>query len=157
MGKIRQIAAFFALCFLPSLALAWPGRVVSITDGDTLTVLRGQEQVKVRLYGIDAPERRQACGDRALQTMRELAHGRVVEVHEIGHDRYGRTVARIEVQGVDVGAEMIRRGMAWVYERYCKIPDCEAIRHAQADAQAARAGLWSDLSPIPPWEWRQAK
>lgn len=154
---MKRLVFLLVFCLLPSMAMSWPGRVVSITDGDTLTVLRGQEQVKIRIYGIDAPERRQPWGDRARQALGDLAHGQTVEVLEIDRDRYGRTVARIEVQGQDVGLEMVSRGMAWVYERYCKIPDCEAMRQAQADAQAARAGLWSDLSPIPPWEWRRVK
>jgi endonuclease YncB( thermonuclease family) len=154
---MKRLFLLLAFCLLPSLSLAWSGRIVGVTDGDTLTVLRGQKQVKVRLYGIDAPERRQAWGDRARQALGELAHGQAVEVQEMDVDRYGRTVAQLEVQGQDVGTEMVRRGLAWVYERYCTIPDCGAMRRAQAEAQAARTGLWADPSPTPPWDWRRAK
>jgi len=153
---VRSLVLLLCL-FLPAVAAAWPGKVVGVTDGDTLTVLRGQEQVRVRLYGIDAPERRQPWGDRARQVLGELAYGQTVEVQEMDRDRYGRTVARLEAQGRDVGRELVRQGLAWVYERYCATLDCEAMRRAQADAKANRAGLWADPSPAPPWEWRRAK
>jgi endonuclease YncB( thermonuclease family) len=110
--------------------------------------------ILMRNFLLDAPERRQPWGRQALG---ELVHGQTVEVQEMDRDRYGRTVARLEAQGRDVGRELVRQGLAWVYERYCATLDCEAMRRAQADAKANRVGLWADPSPAPPWEWRRAK
>lgn len=151
---IRAFALLTFLLLLPSFCFAWHGRVVAITDGDTLTVLREYEQVRIRIYGIDAPERAQPWGDRARQALGDLVHDRDVEVQEMAHDRYGRTVALVIARGRDVSLEMVRRGLAWVYERYCRVPACEVMRRAQTEAQATRSGLWAAPDPIPPWEWR---
>ncbi len=148
------ILAVIAVLLLPLSALAWPGRVVAISDGDTMTVLRDNVPVKIRIYGIDAPERRQAWGDRAKQALGELTHGQTVEIQEMGRDRYCRTVASVVAQGQDIGLKMIRMGLAWVYPRYCRASACEEMRQTQAEAQAARAGLWADPDQMPPWEWR---
>lgn len=90
----------FCLLLLPHTALAWPGLVVGISDGDTITVLRnGREQVKIRLYGIDCPEKRQAWGNRAAQATGRLCTGKVVDIQETDIDRYGRTVAVVGAAG----------------------------------------------------------
>jgi endonuclease YncB( thermonuclease family) len=127
-------------------------RVVSVHDGDTLTVLDASNvQHKVRLHGIDAPERRQPFGTKARERLAELTHGKSVRVLPVDRDRYGRTVARIEVEGQDVNRQMIADGLAWHYTRYSKDA---AMAGAERDARAARRGLWADAAPVPPWEWR---
>lgn len=154
----------FLQLFLPVIIVAmavpvfpWTGKVVSITDGDTLTVLRdGREQVKIRLYGVDAPELSQDFGSRARQALSSLAYGRQVEVLEpTAHDRYGRTVARVLSGGQDVGREVVAQGLAWVYPQYCtKQPLCTEWSNLEKQARSAKFGLWSVPGPVPPWEWR---
>lgn len=157
LARLRHTAAFaFCLLFLlPALALAWQGKAVSIADGDTITVLRnGNEQVKIRVYGIDTPERSQAFGRRAKQFTASMVGNKVVEIEAIDQDRYGRTVGRVFVGGRELSEELVRAGMAWVYTKYCAIPDCSMWVQAEAEARASGVGLWSDPSAAPPWEYR---
>lgn len=138
-----------------SLSAAPPtftGTVVSVHDGDTLHVLDDAKQEHtIRLAGIDAPERRQAFGTVARGRLAELTKGKAVAVIEGRPDKYGRTVARLEVEGRDVGLQLVADGLAWHYVRYS---DDRALAGAEADARAARRGLWADARPVPPWEWR---
>ncbi len=128
-------------------------RVVGISDGDTLTALcAGNERVKVRLAEIDAPEKAQPYGARSRQSLSDLCFGKPVSIDSRGNDRYGRTVARISCAGIDANAEQLRRGMAWVYDRY--VTD-RALYRLQDDARAVKRGLWAEGQPVPPWEWRK--
>lgn len=115
-------------------------------------MLGAYRQVKVRLAEIDAPEKRQPFGQRSRQALADLCFQKTARICTATTDRYGRTVARVECAGVDANAEMVRRGMAWVYTRYQT--DAGLIR-LEAQARERRAGLWADSSPQPPWEWRQ--
>ena len=150
-----------ALCLLSIVATApiaiaadLAGRVVSVHDGDTLTLLVERRQVKVRLTEIDAPELRQPFGTRSRQALAEVCAGKAAQVDDRGKDRYGRTLGRGSCAGVDANAEQVRRGMAWVYDRY--VTD-RGLYTLQNDARAARRGLWADPRAMPPWEWRRTK
>lgn len=147
----------FCLLLLPHAALAWPGLVVGISDGDTITVLRGgREQVKIRLYGIDCPEKRQAWGNRATQATGRLCAGKVVDIQEADIDRYGRTVGIVTLpDGSTLQEILVMEGMAWVWPKYCKLPICQEWSAGEATAREAGVGLWQDEEPIPPWEWRR--
>ena len=124
----------------------------AITDGDTIKVLKDdKEQVKVRLVEIDAPEKKQAFGNRSKQALSDYCFNKVATLTDKGKDRYGRTLARVTCNGVDVNAEMVRVGMAWVYDKY--VTD-RSLYTLQDEAKAARRGLWADPDPMPPWEWR---
>jgi len=152
---LRALLILLALA-APALAEELRGRVVGISDGDTLTVLGpGNRQVRVRLGEIDTPESRQPYGSRAQQELSELAFGREVRVVVQDTDRYGRTVGRVHAGAVDVNAEMVRRGAAWVYRQYSRDP---ALPPLEAEARAARRGLWGlpEAERQPPWEWRAA-
>jgi endonuclease YncB( thermonuclease family) len=127
------------------------GRVVGVADGDTLTVLDGTRQVRVRLWGIDAPERGQPWSSRSRDALAARAMHRDALVATRGTDGYGRTLARVAVDGVDLGEAQVRDGMAWVYRRYTKDRPMIAI---EDEARAARRGLWSLPDPEPPWAWR---
>jgi endonuclease YncB( thermonuclease family) len=142
--------------------------VVSVADGDTLTVLdETQRQYKVRLSGIDAPERRQAYGERAKQHLSALAHGKSARIVWDRNDRYGRLIARVlvpECVGVrcsytlDVGLAQIKAGLAWHYKQYAKQqPVGERWSYAanELEARARRDGLWRDADPVPPWHYRK--
>lgn len=128
------------LCLLPVLAVAADieGQVIAIADGDTLTVLHGREQVKVRLTDIDAPEKAQPFGQRARQSLAELCFHEQARVEDRGRDRYGRTLGRVWCAGVDANAEQVRRGMAWVYDTLCHRPDA-LCRAGQGTRRAARS------------------
>ena len=128
------------------------GRVVKVSDGDTLTVLVERKQVKVRLDAIDAPELKQPFGRHSQQSLAELCAARTARVVEKGLDRYGRTVGTIQCDGVDANAEQVRRGMAWVFVRYA--PRSSPLYGLQGEARGSRRGLWADPSPMAPWDWR---
>lgn len=134
------------------------GKVVHVADGDTVTVLTpARQQIKVRLYGIDCPEKRQSYGNRARQAVAAMVVGKEVRVRNMGVDRYGRVLGLITgPAGEDVNRALVRQGMAWVYTRYCKAPQCRTWHNDEAEAQAARRGLWADPHAMPPWEWRRA-
>ena len=148
-----------SLLLFPCPILAWPGLVIGISDGDTITVLRdGREQVKIRLYGIDCPEKRQAWGNRATQATKRLCVGKMVDVQKIDIDRYGRTVAIVTLPDGRTLQEMLMvEGMAWVWPKYCKQTICREWSEAEAKARESNAGLWKDAEPVPPWEWREAR
>jgi endonuclease YncB( thermonuclease family) len=129
------------------------GVVVGVTDGDTITILIDRRQVKVRLADIDAPESKQPFGARSKQSLSDLCFKKEARLETSGKDRYGRTIARVICAGMDANAEQVRRGMAWVFDRYAS-PN-SPLYAVQNDARAARRGLWNDPSPFPPWEWRQ--
>jgi endonuclease YncB( thermonuclease family) len=159
---IAPAALLLLLFAAPSApaAEAWRARVVSVQDGDTITVLTAENrQVKVRLYGIDCPERRQAYGNRARQATAEAVHGKDVNVHVMDTDRYGRTVAIVAAPGREMlNSWLVKEGLAWVYEKYCKAADpCDRLRELEREARAAKVGLWGDSEPVAPWVWRKAK
>ncbi|HLO63481.1 MAG TPA: thermonuclease family protein [Azonexus sp.] len=133
------------------------GRVVGITDGDTLTVLdANHQQHKIRLAGIDAPEHDQAFGERAKHNLAALAFNKDVAVNWRKVHRK-RLIGRVVADGVDVSLEQVKAGMAWWYEKYRKEQsalDRRLYGQAEHDAKTHRVGLWSDPDPIPPWEWR---
>jgi endonuclease YncB( thermonuclease family) len=128
-------------------------RVVGVADGDTLTALSPSfERVKCRLYGIDAPEKKQAFGQASKLSLSELSFGRAASIDIVGRDRYGRAICKIAVAGVDVNKEQIARGMAWMYRRYAKDP---TYSEAEGRAQSRRIGIWRDARPVPPWDFRR--
>jgi micrococcal nuclease len=157
MKKGPLALALILLLLLPSLSWAWSGKVVGVTDGDTITVLHEGRGEKIRLYGTDCPEKGQAFGSRAKQATSTLAFGKIAKVEPVDVDQYGQTVAFVRVGHTLVNQELIRRGLAWVYARYCKRPVCEKWRQLEAEAWAKKRGLWADPNPVPPWEFRRQK
>jgi endonuclease YncB( thermonuclease family) len=129
--------------------------VVAVHDGDTVTVLQGREQVRVRLACIDAPEQGQPFGSRARQALADRVMRRHVALEVVDRDDYGRTVARLRLDGEDVNLQMVRAGLAWHYRYHC--PDDRALAAAESEARSERRGLWLDARPEPPWEWRRHK
>ena len=130
------------------------GKVVGVTDGDTLTLLEGKTQYKIRLAEIDAPESRQPFGSRAKQALSDKVFGKTVRVQSARQDRYGRTLGTVEVDGRNVNLELVREGMAWHYKHFSK---SKTFAAAEQEARKAKAGLWADQDPVPPWEWRKQK
>lgn len=153
----KSVILFFITAFSLIAAQAIiEGNVIGITDGDTIRILRGKEEIKVRLYGIDCPEKKQAFGSRAKQYASELVFRKNVKVISHGNDRYGRVIGEVILEdGRSLNKEMLKAGMAWWYEQYAKN---EAEYSALQDqARKDSVGLWIDRSPIPPWEFRKIK
>jgi endonuclease YncB( thermonuclease family) len=151
----RVTCAFVAAALAAGrLALAEPveWEVVAVHDGDTLTAIDADKvQHKVRLDGIDAPETRQPFGTKSRDRLAEITKGNPVTVQAGKRDKYGRTVARIEVDSQDVNRQMVAEGLAWHYTPYS---DDATFADAEGEARAAGRGLWADREPVPPWEWR---
>lgn len=128
------------------------GQVVAVIDGDTIGVMLDGKETRVRLYGIDAPEKSQPHGMDAKAALSGMIFGKVVRIEDHGQDRYGRKIGRIHCQDRDINLELVRDGWAWWYVDYAK-RDSE-LSSAEAEAREARRGLWADPDQIPPWEWR---
>jgi endonuclease YncB( thermonuclease family) len=132
------------------------GRVVSVADGDTITVLTPEKrQVKIRLAGIDAPESGQEYGEKSRQALSSIVAGKTVIVTEEGKDRYQRTIGWIKAGEVDANREMVRQGWAWHFTQYNKDV---GIAQMQVESKAARRGLWAAPNPpMSPWDYRALK
>jgi endonuclease YncB( thermonuclease family) len=129
--------------------------VVGIKDGDTLRVLHDGRPQVIRLHGIDAPETGQAFGTRARQFAAGLAFGKTVSVSIRGLDRYGRTIGEVTLpDGRNLNEELVRAGYAWWFSRYSADYRLATL---EAQARSGHRGLWADLDPVPPWEWRRSR
>lgn len=153
------------IVFLITPLICWGdsfyGRVVGVTDGDTVTVLvNGHDQYKIRLSGIDAPEKKQPFGQKAKAMMSDLVYDKDVTVNWNKQDRYGRTIGVVIANGQDTGLALVRSGLAWHYKKYQneQLPE-DRIRYSDAEdlARSRRVGLWADSDVMPPWEWRHRK
>lgn len=157
--------AIAALLLTLATACAWAetitGRVVAVSDGDTITVLdANNREIKVRLAGIDAPEKNQEGGQEAKRSLSGLVVGRVVDVDTNKRDKYGRAVGRVLLDGQDVNLEQLKRGHAWHYKQYASEQSREdRARYARAESGARQTtvGIWAQSSATPPWEWRHRK
>lgn len=153
------LLCFSLLGFAPSMLLAAEihGRVIGILDGDTIDILAGRNIHRIRLAGIDAPEKGQPFGQAAKKALSDKVFGRDIRVFTIEKDRYGREIGRVFADS-DVNLAMVAEGYAWVYERYADSlgQDRPTFEDAKERARKARAGLWRDPSPTPPWEYRRA-
>lgn len=148
-GALAALAALGAEPFLE-------GRVVAVFDGDTLEMLVDGAPRRIRIAGIDTPERGQPWADRARRALSDRTFGKRVQVNEVAVDRYGRTVGEVYADDVCVGCELVRAGHAWVYRDFTDDP---VLFELEAEARAARRGLWSlpESQRTPPWEWRQQR
>lgn len=161
MQSLKFVIAFVFLCTSLLHAETIIGRVIAVSDGDTIKILDDSKKMYViRLKGIDAPEKAQSFGQRAKQSLSDLAFERRVEVHWNKRDRYGRIVGKvIDNTGSDICLEQIARGMAWHYQQYASeqsVEDRRSYASAENSARAANVGLWSEVQPTPPWAWRRA-
>jgi endonuclease YncB( thermonuclease family) len=160
-GKQTIIWALLIL-FAPLLsasAQTITGKVVGVSDGDTITVLDGNnQQHKIRLDGIDAPESHQDFGSRAKQSLSDLVFGKTVTVISSKKDRYGRTLGKVMLDNQNINLEQIQRGMAWFYRQYAKElkpEDAKAYERAEIAAKDNALGLWREPNPLPPWFFRR--
>ena len=153
VGGLLLVVAMLAA--LPAHASEpFGGQVVGVADGDSLTVLADTTPVKVRLAEIDAPEKKQAFGERAKQSLAALCFGQQAVVLRGKTDFYGRTVARVRCQGVDASLHQVQQGLAWAYTAYLTDPD---VATSERLARESGLGLWVDPEPTAPWLFRKAK
>lgn len=150
---IRRVT-FIILFLLPVAAMAdFSGRVVGISDGDTIKVLHNGNAEKIRLHGIDCPEKGQAYGNNAKQFTSAMVFGKDVTVQVKDTDKYGRTVADVILPDRrSLNRELVAAGLAWWYRKYSKD---KSLGQLEDEAKAARRGLWADPDPIPPWCYRK--
>ena len=129
------------------------GKAIVVLDGDTVMLLRNSgPPVRIRLAEIDAPEKEQQGGLASKRSLSDLVLRKQVSVSTQAVDNYGRLVAHLVVDGKNVNEEQVRRGMAWEYSSYHSNKRYIAL---QSEAQQARRGIWSQTSPLPPWQWRK--
>ena len=156
---MKFLAALLLSLALPVAAATIEGRVVGVTDGDTITVLDHQNvQHRVRVASIDAPERKQPYSSRSKENLSWWIFNRTVVVESTKRDRYKRIIGQVFLDGHDIGLEQVRAGMAWWYRAYSKEQkheDRELYKQAELAAKERKLGLWRGRDPIPPWEWRK--
>jgi len=166
-AALRRCAGAAGAVFLLALPIAaiavdppWTGTVVSIADGDTVTVLdSSRQQHQIRIAAIDAPERRAPFSRSARDGLAAMVQRRQVDVRPAATDRFGRTVAQLFVDGRDVGLALIEAGLAWHFSRHALADPEERARYEAAEtaARQGRRGLWAQKDPQPPWEDRAGR
>lgn len=130
------------------------GRVISVLDGDTIEVLHNQHPQRIRLHGIDCPEKGQAYGNKAKHAASTLVFGKEVTLQTYGQDKYKRTLADVILpDGTNVNHELVKEGWCWWYRKYA--PDNRELEQLETEARGAGKGLWADPHLVPPWEWRK--
>lgn len=158
--KFRSLISLLLLLPLSTLAGDLTGKVVHVSDGDSMIVLTNGTEQRVRMHGIDAPERKQPYNRKARQSLAELVAGKTVTVQYDKEDKYGRIVGKVLVDGTDAGLVQLQRGMAWFYRFYqeeLEPEDRAAYAQAEDLARRDRLGLWAELQPVPPWEFRRRR
>ena len=155
-SKFLAISLIFIAVFAHAETLT--GKVVGVMDGDTIEVLDSNKTThRIRLGGIDAPEKAQPFGARSKQHLSDQVFGKEVEVQSNKTDKYGRTVGKVIVGGKDANLEQVRAGLAWHYKEYQKeqsVADRVAYDTAETSARNQKSGLWIDARPMAPWQWR---
>ena len=150
---MRTIALAIILLSSQGFAAEIPVKVVQITDGDTVGVIDAEKNYfKVRLSGIDAPERKQAFSDKSKEALAAKVFDKNIILDESGKDRYGRTLGVLLVDGRNINREMVAEGWAWQFVRYDQSVE---LRTAEDAAKQKRLGLWADPAPIAPWDYRK--
>lgn len=153
---LSLVALILTTCI--TVAETISGQVASVADGDTLSLVDvNQRRRIIRLAGIDAPEKLQEFGPQAKQQLTQFCLGKKAQAQVRTTDRYGRTVARVSCEGVDVAALMLEKGMAWHFSRYASTQpgqESDSDKAAQTLAKTGRVGLWGMPEPIAPWDWR---
>ena len=154
--KNRIVGVVVGIFLMYGQAFAWQGKVVRVLDGDSILVKRAGRIYEIRLYGIDAPEYRQPFGKQAGRITRDMIKGKIVSIQRMDVDRYHRIVALVKSDGRLVNRELVRRGAAWLYPKYCKQqPLCRELRSDQQRADKQHLGLWAGKNPLSPAQWKR--
>ena len=157
----KLICILLLLLSLLSFAEELTGKVIKVSDGDTITVLDSNNQkYKIRLQGIDAPETQQAFGETSRQSLASLVYDKEVIILWDKRDKYARILGKVIVDGRDANYEQLKKGLAWYYKQYENdLSDEDKERYAEAEVWARNytEGLWTDSKSIPPWEFRHKR
>ena len=158
MKLLLSFLLIFSVC-TASASKILQGKVVSVADGDTITVLDAEKtQHKIRLQGIDAPEKAQAFGAKSKQALYEMVHGKTVQVSFEKSDKYGRILGKVLLDGQDICHQQLKAGLAWHYKKYQNqqpLADRDAYSASETAAKNEKLGLWSDPRPVAPWDFRK--
>ncbi|MCI5123712.1 MAG: hypothetical protein D3925_04360 [Candidatus Electrothrix sp. AR5] len=153
---MKKTSFISRLCRLILGPPGWKGKVVKVMDGDTLQIKKGKELIKIRLYGVDCPEKKQRYGTEATAFATQLFLNKKVRVEAVHTDQYGRTVALVTAGRKMLNRELVREGYAWVYPAYCKRqPLCAELSKLEEKAKKKKKGLWQQKRPLAPWTWRK--
>jgi endonuclease YncB( thermonuclease family) len=157
LGCYAILALALISCFLTIedsvLAGSFSGQVVGVLDGDTIEVLHDQKPERIRLYGIDCPEKWQAFGQKAKQATSTLVFGKEVSIETHGRDKHRRTLGTVVQNGMNVNQELVKEGWCWWFSKY--VPKDTVLKRLEQEAKEAKKGLWADPNPIPPWLYRR--
>ena len=157
MKKFLLIFTLFLLNFVHAKTLE--GLVVGVADGDTITVLDQQKNTyKIRLQGIDAPEKKQAFGEKSKQSLHDLVHSKQVRIEYDKEDKYGRIVGKVTLGDLDICLQQLSLGLAWHYKKYQNeqpASDQTVYSDTELKSKSLKLGLWADNAPMPPWEFRK--
>lgn len=146
------VVASWTLAVPTPAAEPFTAKVIRVKDGDTIVVVRGTEQIDIRLEGIDCPESGQPFGEKAKQAVSKVAFGKAVTIQSTGTDKYGRTLAAVILpDGLNLNQALVQHGYAWWYRKYS---DDETLAKLEAEARQKKRGLWADPKAIAPWDWR---
>ncbi len=161
MNRLLALLLFIFFTAAPNVvsASSFEGKVVGVSDGDTITVLtRDRQQIAVRVYGVDCPESSQAYGARAKQFTSHAVFKKHVTVQVQDVDRYGRAVGVVTTSdGTNLNRELLANGMAWLYTKYCTSSVCREWKSVEQKAKRSKIGLWRDPHAVPPWEYRKGQ
>jgi micrococcal nuclease len=152
MAKMKSKLLFITLLFPLFCFSQLVGKVVSIADGDTFTMLVENSLIRIRLHGIDCPEKGQDFSNVAKEFLSNYVFGKVVTVQQMDVDRYGRTIGMVIIDGANVNEELLRAGLAWHYKQYDKNPQWAKL---EDEARMSKRGLWQKANPIAPWDYRR--
>jgi len=153
--RIFIVTIIFCLLSLSVFAENLTGKIVDVADGDTATLLTSNNnQIRIRLNCIDAPEKSQDFGQRSKRSLIDLIAGEYVRIQKHDVDRYGRTIGTIYLNGTDINLTQVKKGLAWVYDRYCRD---RTYYRAETLARESHMGLWSQPNPIEPWNYRRGE
>ncbi|HBD09288.1 MAG TPA: nuclease [Syntrophobacteraceae bacterium] len=145
------------LCLsVPCPLLGWEGKIISVSNGDLMTVLHEGREERLRLYGVDTPDEPQDFGKEARELTSQRVLGKAVEVMPVTQDRHGNTVAIVSLGGIALNRELAGSGLAWVYSGDCIRPECKEWKEVETEARNRKIGLWSTANPIPPWDFRRS-
>jgi len=153
---LKATVSFALFILVPAIGWAdFSGEVVGVLDGDTIEVMHSQQAERIRLQGIDCPEKGQAYGTQAKKATATLVFGKAVTVHTRGLDKYGRTIADVLLpDGTNVNQQLVKEGWCWWYRKYA--PKNVTLEQLEQSAREAKSGLWANPQPVPPWEYRKA-
>ena len=153
LKSFNTIATLSFLIICSTQVQAFEAKVIRILDGDTIEVLKDGSPLRVRLHGIDCPERKQDFGSVARQFTGAKTFGRMVEIVPTDTDKYGRTVAKVYVDGQYLNLMLLAEGLAWWFKKYA--PNDDDLAQAEQEARKLKKGLWSHPNPMPPWDFRR--